>query len=68
MGHLGGERVYQLAKARFYWPGMEKDIKDYIKNKCTCLSQRKSPVLPQAPLGTIKSSEPMDIVETDFLK
>ena len=68
MGHLGGGRVYQLAKDRFYWPGIEKDIKDYIKNKCTCPSQRKSHVLPQAPLGTKKSSEPMDIVETDFLK
>ena len=68
MRHLGGERVYQLAKDRFYWPGMEKDIKDYIKNKCTCLNQRKPHVLPQAPLGTVKSSGPMDIVVTDFLK
>ena len=50
IGHLGGERVYQLAKDRFYWPGMEKDIKDHIKNKCTCRSQRKPNVLPQAPL------------------
>ena len=68
MRHLGGERVYQPAKDRFYWPGMEKDIKDYIKNKCTCLNQRKPHVLPQAPLGTVKSSVPMDIVVTDFLK
>ena len=50
MGHLGGERVYQIRKERFHWPGMEKDIKDYIKNKCTCLSQRKPHVLQQATL------------------
>ena len=68
MGHFGGERVYQLRKERFYWPGMEKDIKDYIKNKCTCLSQRKPHVLPQAPLGTVKLSGPIDIVGIDFLK
>ena len=30
MGNLGGGKVYQLAKDRFYWPGMEKDLKDYI--------------------------------------
>ena len=48
MGHLGGERFYQLAKEWFYWPGMEKDIKDYIRNKCICLSQRKPHALPQA--------------------
>ena len=68
MCHLGGERIYQLAKERFYWPGMEKDIKDYIKNKCICLSQKKPHVLPQSPLGTVKSSGPMDIVGTDLLK
>ena len=68
MGNLGGKRVYQLAKERFYWPGMEKDIEDYIKNKCICLSQRKPHVLPQVSLGTVKSSGPMDIVGIDFLK
>ena len=67
MGHLRGERVYQLAKEKFYWYG-KKFIKDYIKIKCICLSQKKPHVLPQAPLGTVKSSGPMDIVGIDFLK
>ena len=49
MGHLGGERIYQLAKERFCWPGKEKDIKDYIKNKCICLSQRLSPCVATSP-------------------
>ena len=47
---------------------MEKDIADFIKNKCICLTQRKPHVLPQAPLGTVKSSGPMDIVGIDSLK
>ena len=68
MGHLGGERVYQLAKERFYRPDMEKDIKDFIKNKCIRLRQRKPHVLPQTPLGTVKSSGPIDLVGIDFLK
>ena len=46
MGHLGGKRVSQLAKERFYWPGMEKDIRDYIKNKRICFNQRKLHMLP----------------------
>ena len=25
VGHAGPERVYQLAKERMFWPGMEKD-------------------------------------------
>ena len=68
MGHLGGRGVYQLAKERFYWPSMEKDIKYYIKNKYICLIQTKPHVLPQAPLGTVKSSGPMDILGIYFLK
>ncbi len=26
MGHLGPERVFNLARERFYWPGMKMDI------------------------------------------
>ena len=65
MGHLGGERLYQLAKERFYWPGMEKDIKDFIRNKCICLTQKKPHMLPQAPFRSVKLSGPMDIVGID---
>ena len=53
MCHLGGERVYQLAKKRFYWPSMEKDIKDYIENKHIYLSQRKPYMLPPVPICTL---------------
>ena len=34
MGHLGYETVIELRKTRFYWPNYEKDIKEYITNKC----------------------------------
>ena len=37
MGHLGPERVVQLARERFYWPGMESDIHDYITSRCILL-------------------------------
>ena len=70
IGHLEGERVYQLAKNNVidHWPDMKKYVKDFIKNKCICLSQRKPYVMPHTPLGTVKSSVPMDIVGIDFLK
>ena len=45
-----------------------KKITDYIKNKCTCLSQSTPHVLSPSPLGTVKPSGPMDIVGIDFLK
>ena len=49
MGHLGGERVYQLAKESFYWSGMEKDITDYIRNKCSLV--RENPICCHNPLS-----------------
>ena len=30
MGHLGPEKVIELAQQRFYWPGMERALKDSI--------------------------------------
>lgn len=40
MGHLGAERVYQLAKKRVYWPRMEDDITHYISSKCSCVARK----------------------------
>ena len=37
IGHLGGERVYQLAKDRFYWPGMEKRLQIILKTSVPVL-------------------------------
>ena len=40
MGHLGTEKVVDLARQQFYWPGMYKDIDTYIKRKCPCIKQK----------------------------
>lgn len=36
-GHVGTERVVNLARDRFYWPYMKKDIETYVTKKCTCI-------------------------------
>ena len=41
MGHLGSDRVYQLAKDRLYRVGIEQDIRNYINNKGVRLVQKK---------------------------
>ena len=37
MGHLGAERVFDLAKSRFYWPNMKEDITHYVIKVCRFL-------------------------------
>ena len=67
MGHLGRDRTLQLARERFYWPGMVTEIQTRIQQCLTCL-RSKHPHLPQrAPLENIITSEPLEIVSIDYL-
>ena len=36
MGHLGADRVIQLARERFYQPKMESDIIHFETKACPC--------------------------------
>lgn len=67
MGHVGVERVVSLARERFYWPFMKNDIEEYITRKCHCIQQKKPAMHDQAPMGSITSSSPLELVCIDFL-
>ena len=65
MGHFGRDRVFDLARKRFYWPKMQADIKTYIDHCENCL-KRKQPE-QRAELTNIVTSQPMEMVSMDFL-
>ena len=67
MGHLGAERVGELARQRVYWPWMQRDILDFIQNKCLCLKQRKPHHHKCAPLHNIVTNAPLELITIDFL-
>ena len=67
MGHLGAERVLQLARKRVYWPRMQTDIEEYTQKRCRCLAQRRTRQQPVAPLVSIHSTTPMELVAIDYL-
>ena len=67
MGHLGATRVVQLARERFYWPGMESDITHFVTNICSCLKQRKPNLPTCAPLNSITTSAPFELVSIDYV-
>ena len=66
VGHQGRDRTLSLVRARFYWPGLEKDVEDKIKNCGRCI-RRKTPVKPNAELVNITSTQPMELICIDFL-
>jgi len=67
MGHLGIDRVYSLAKDRFYWPGMFEEIKHYVTSVCECLKSKKPTKQFKAPLQELTATSPLDLVCLDFL-
>ena len=67
MGHLGWETTFQLAKTRFNWPYMQRDIQHYITNVCSCLKQRRTKVFPKAPQQHLTSSAPFELISIDFV-
>ena len=67
MGHLGADRVIELARERFYWPFMRADITHYVTKVCQCMKQRKPAVHVNAPLQLIISTGPFQLVSLDFV-
>ena len=49
LGHQGRDRTLSLVRSRFYWPGLENDVEEKIKNCGRCI-RRKTPVKPSAEL------------------
>ena len=65
VGHLGIERTTSLLKDRFYWPGMENDIEEYVKTCPRCLKFKAIP--ERAELNIIDVTRPLELVHIDFL-
>ena len=59
--HFGSSRVIPAIKQRFYWPNMERDIRDYI---CTCDLCQRAKATKQRSAGLLK---PKGIQRPGFL-
>ena len=66
VGHLGQDRVLDLLRDRFYWPGMYADVVSYI-NSCPRCLRRKSKQ-DKAPLVNIETNQPLELIHLDYLK
>ena len=66
VGHLGQDRVLDLLRDRFYWPGMYADVVSYI-NSCPRCLRRKSQQ-DKATLVNIETSQPLELIHLDYLK
>ena len=65
IGHLDQDRVLELLRDQFYWPGMHTDVASYI-NSCPRCIQRKSQ--PNQALLNKEVNQPLELVHLDYLK
>jgi transposase InsO family protein len=67
IGHLGRDKTLDLVRQRFYWPRMASDVEEKIRHCDRCIRRGKNTVKDRAPLISIKTSQPMELVCMDFL-
>lgn len=65
-GHQGQDRTLSLARQRFYWPDMERDVRAHVRCCQRCVFGKSPEPAARAPLESIKSSAPMELVCMDF--
>ena len=65
-GHQGQKRTLYLCRQRFYWQGMEGDVKQYVKCCRRCVISKSPEPEARAPLESITTSRPLELVCIDF--
>lgn len=65
-GHQGQRRTLYLARQPFYWIGMERDIKEHVQRCRRCLVSKSPEPEARAPLESIQTSRPLELVCIDF--
>ena len=67
MGHVSAEKVLALIRSRFFWPRMQRDVEQFVKEQCACVKQKKPTVQLKDELFNIKTSCPFELVSIDFM-
>ncbi|KAL1254368.1 hypothetical protein QQF64_016597 [Cirrhinus molitorella] len=66
VGHLGYERAIDLARARFFWPKMARDVEDRCRTCERCFRRKANPQ-KAAPMESIQTMFPLELICMDYL-
>lgn len=65
-GHQGQSRTLYLARQRFFWVGMEREVRDYVKCCKRCVVSKTPEPEGRAPFESVKTTRPLELVCVDF--
>ncbi|KAF1373333.1 hypothetical protein PFLUV_G00259440 [Perca fluviatilis] len=65
-GHQAQSRCLSLARQRFFWPSLDRDVRDYVRHCQRCIVSKTVEPEGRAPLENIISTRPLELVCIDF--
>lgn len=65
-GHQGQFRSLGLTRQRFFWLNLDRDVRDYVRHCQRCIVSKTVEPDGRAPLESIKSTRPLQLVCIDF--
>ncbi|XP_041565903.1 LOW QUALITY PROTEIN: uncharacterized protein LOC121467710, partial [Drosophila elegans] len=66
-GHMGSRKTIARVAARYYWPGMHRDIRKHVRNCESCLRYKPSQLQAAGKMLTQIPEEPWATVCADFV-
>ena len=66
-GHLGINKTMSKIRQRYYWPGLQNDIKSYIAGCEKCSKRKESIRTKEAPMQIVRSGYPFERIAIDIL-
>jgi hypothetical protein len=67
VGHCGADKNDQRFSSHFYWPNIKPKIIEFVRKCRECALRKPSRENTTAPLKSIKSSKPLEILQIDFV-
>jgi hypothetical protein len=65
--HLGREKTLPKVRERYYWVGMNADVRAYLKRCVPCARRKGPPKKRRAPLRQYRVGAPMERIAIDVL-
>lgn len=66
-GHQGIERTFSRIKTRYYWPGMYRDTRKYVRECHTCQTTKYNQSRKIGLMGTREVTKPNEIIAADLM-